>query len=182
MATPRTRKSSPNAIYFCTMSVLEWIDIFTRPVYFDLLVDSLCFCQKNKGLNLFGFVFMTNHIHLIFSTIEGHSAEVFLRDFKKWTTRAVVEEVEREPRRYIKNLLSTTIFKKRANAIQVWQPGNFSEIVGSAKFFLQKLNYVHMNPVRKGYVTRPEDWKYSSARNWIKNDHSLIRVITTELF
>jgi len=55
MATPRTHKSSPNSVYFCTLSVLEWIDIFTRPVYFDLLIDSLSFCQRNKGLNLFGF-------------------------------------------------------------------------------------------------------------------------------
>jgi len=55
-------------------------------------------------------------------------------------------------------------------------------MIESARFFLQKLNYMHLNPVRKGYVIRPEDWKYSSARNWIKDDHSVIRVITTELF
>ena len=181
MPTLRTDKEKPNAVYFCSLSVIEWIDIFTKSVYFEMLTDSLKFCQKEKGLLLYGFVFMTNHIHLIFSTKTGNSAEVFLRDFKKWTTRVIGKELENESRRYIRNLLSTTIFKKRSNTLQIWQSGNFPEMIESEKFFLQKLNYIHMNPVRKTFVVKPEDWKYSSAKNWLYNDHSVIEVITTGL-
>jgi len=182
MPTLRTHHSLPNAIYFSTVTVIEWLDIFTKPVYFQLLIDSLKFGQNNKGLRLHGFVIMTNHLHLIFSTASGYSADAFLRDFKKWTTRALGQELENEPRRYLKNLLSTTIFKKRDTALQIWQPANFSEMIESEDFFQQKLSYVHTNPVRKGYVVHPEDWRYSSARNWLKGDHSVIQVVTTGLF
>ena len=182
MPTLRTSKTLPNAIYFCTLTVIEWIDIFTNASYFNILAESLCFCVGNKGLKLYGYVFMTNHIHLIFSTERGHAAEAFLRDFKKWTTKSIVGQLENEPRRYIKNLLSTTIFKKRTNAMQIWQSSNFPEMIESEQFFLQKLNYIHMNPVRKGYVARVEDWEYSSARNWVGGDHCVIPVVTTELW
>jgi len=182
MPTLRTRNTSPNAIYFCTLSVIEWIDIFTNASYFESMAESLSFFVENKGLKLYGFVFMTNHIHLIFSTQRGHSAEAFLRDFKKWTTKSIAEQLDNEPRRYIKNLLSTTIFKKRANAIQIWQSSNFPEMIESKKLFLQKLNYIHMNPVRKGYVARAEDWQYSSAGKWIGGDHCVVPVLTTELW
>ena len=181
MPTPRLSKHFPNSIYFSTLTVIEWIDIFTKHVYFDVLIDSLKFCQKEKALMLYGHVFMTNHIHLLFSVDEESSAEVFMRDFKKWTTNAIQNELKNESRRYIKNLLDKTIFKKRQNRFQVWQANNFSEIVESKPFFKQKLEYIHWNPVKKGYVNSVEDWKYSSARNWMYEDHSVINVVLTEL-
>ncbi len=181
MAVPRIKRQLPDAVYFSTLTVIEWIDIFTKPVYTDILINSLKYCQQNKGLNLYGYVFMSNHIHLIFSTDNGHSADNFLRDFKKWTTRLINKELDNEPRRYIRNLLKTSVFKKRKNNIQIWQPNNFSEIVQSRYFFKQKLEYIHMNPIKRGYVSKPEDWVYSSARNWVCGDHSVIEVMTTEL-
>jgi REP element-mobilizing transposase RayT len=180
MPTLRTHKSSPHALYFSTITVIEWIDIFTKPVYFDILIECLRFFQEKKGLRLHGYVIMTNHVHVIFRMVEEHPAEAFLRDFKKWTTRTIAKELQNESRRFIWNLLSRTLFKKRENSVQIWQPNNYSEMVESEDFFVQKLNYVHMNPVRKGYVSRPEEWKHSSARNWLKGDHSVIHVVTGE--
>ncbi len=182
MPAPRLSKYLPNATYFCTLSVIEWIDIFTKPVYGEIMINSLLYCQKNKGLILYGYVFMTNHIHLLFSIHEGCSAEAFIRDFKKWSTTSIQKELENESRRYIKNLLNNSIFKKRINSLQIWQSNNYPEMIESIPFFKQKLEYIHANPIKRGYVSKAEDWMYSSARNWICGDHSVINIVTTELF
>lgn len=145
------------------------------------MIDSLKYCQQKKGLILYGYVIMTNHVHLLFSADESSSAEIFMRDFKKWTTSSIQKELENESRRYIKNLLGKTIFKKWQNRFQLWQANNFPEIVESRPFFRQKLEYIHLNPVKKGFVNSAEDWKYSSARNWMFGDHSVIKVVTMDL-
>lgn len=116
------------------------------------MIDSLKYCQQKKGLILYGYVIMTNHVHLLFSADESSSAEIFMRDFKKWQNR-----------------------------FQLWQANNFPEIVESRPFFRQKLEYIHLNPVKKGFVNSAEDWKYSSARNWMFGDHSMIKVVTMDL-
>jgi REP element-mobilizing transposase RayT len=64
----------------------------------------------------------------------------------------------------------------KGSDFKIWQEGSHPEAIESGEFFDQKLNYLHENPVRKGYVTRPEDWVYSSARNYYLNDHSIIRI------
>jgi REP element-mobilizing transposase RayT len=182
MPTPRISKLSPDALYFCTCTVLEWLDIFTKPIYFVLLIESLKYCQKNKGLNLYGYVLMTNHLHLIFSAQKGYKPEDILRDFKKWTTKSISGELNSDSRLYVKNLLAHSVFKKKENAMQIWQPNNYSEMIETKDFLLQKLKYIHMNPVRRGFVAESKDWKYSSARNWEIGDNSVIEVITTELW
>ncbi len=181
MPSLHTSPEKPNAIHFCTLTTIEWIDVFTKNEYFETILNSLKYCQQNKGLTLFGFVFMTNHIHLLFQVEQPYSAEIFLRDFKKWTTHELRKIVEQDNRRYIQNLLKTTIFKRNKNTFQIWQKNNYPEIIEIEKFFKQKLNYVHQNPVKKGYVEKEEEWVYSSARNWLSDDHSIIAVQTTEL-
>jgi putative transposase len=181
MPTLRINKSVPDAIYYSTLTIIEWIDIFTKPEYFECLIDSLNYCQNNKGLQLHGYVFMTNHIHLIYSVLPDHKPEDFLRDFKKWTTRKIDSLLDQESRHYIRNLLSKSFHKKEINAFQLWQTQNYSEMIETEDFFLQKLKYMHLNPVRKGYVLEARDWKYSSARNWECQDDSVIEVKKIEL-
>ncbi|MDY6851975.1 MAG: transposase [Thermodesulfobacteriota bacterium] len=137
MPTARIDKLEPRRIYFCTCTVIEWIDIFTKPVYFQILADSLRYCRRHKGLLLYGYVFMTNHIHLMFSAAHPHTPDAFLRDFKKWTTRAIAQELGNESRQYIPNLLRKTIFKNKNNQIQIWQPGNYAEGVESESFLFR---------------------------------------------
>ena len=59
---------------------------------------------------------------------------------------------------------------------KVWQDEFHPEAITSEKWFRQKMEYMHNNPVRKGFVEKPEDWKYSSARNWLCEDDSIIKV------
>jgi len=106
-----------------------------------------------------------------------------MRDFKHFTSSKIAEQLEKDNER-----LFLYVFKKAAQGrkkkqnYKIWQDEFHPEAVYSEKWFLQKLQYIHNNPVRKGFVTKPEDWKYSSARNWILDDHSVMRIDKDILF
>ena len=176
MPTPRINKDNKNKIHFLTFTTIEWIDIFTKQEYFDLIINTFKHCQKNQGLLLYGFVIMTNHIHCLVSAKENYSLEDIVASFKKFTTSQIKELLEKDNRKYLSALIKSSFAKKKNNFFQIWQRENYPEIIESEKFFLQKLNYIHNNPVKKGYVIKPEDWLYSSARNYLLNDNSVIVV------
>ena len=83
--------------YFLTMTVVNWIDIFTRPVYKHIIVDALKYNQQNKGLIIYAWCLMSNHLHLIAEAKEGHNLSDILRDFKKFTSKAIVNEISDNP-------------------------------------------------------------------------------------
>ena len=117
-----------------------------------------------------------NHIHCIISAKESYSLENIVASFKKFTTSQTKELLEKDNRKYISNLIESSYAKKKNNSFQIWQRENYPEIIELEKFFLQKLNYIHNNPVVKCYVSKSEDWLYSSARNYLLNDNSMIVV------
>lgn len=84
-------------LYFLTFTVVSWVDIFTRPVYKDLVMDSLRHCQQHKGLELYAYCLMTNHLHLIARAAEGHELSGIVRDFKKFTARALFKDITQLP-------------------------------------------------------------------------------------
>ena len=81
------------ALHYLTIQVVDWIDVFTRQKYRDIILDSLRYCQKNKGLQVFGYVIMSNHIHIIANSPEGLLSDT-LRDFKKFTARNIIENIQ----------------------------------------------------------------------------------------
>lgn len=72
--------------YFISFATVFWIDVFTRNEYFNIITDSLDYCRKNKGMIIFGYCIMTNHIHLIFRSRDGKPSEL-IRDFKGFTPK-----------------------------------------------------------------------------------------------
>ena len=100
MPTIRINKENENAFHFLTLTTIEWVNIFTKPEYFKIIVESLDYCRKKKGLMLFEYVIMTNHIHLIACAKEGHKLSQIISDFKKHTTRAILEALNIDNRKY----------------------------------------------------------------------------------
>ena len=177
MPTPRIHKEDKNKIHFLTFTTIEWIDIFTKPEYFNLIINTFKHCQKNQGLLLYGFVIMTNHIHcLVSANKESCSLEDIVASFKKFTTSQTKKLLEKDNRKYIPALIKSSYSKKKNTSFQIWQRENYPEMIESKKFFLQKINYIHNNPVAKCYIAKPEDWVYSSAKNYLLNDNSLIDI------
>ena len=155
------------ALHFVTFQIVNWIDIFTRKVYRDLVVDSLRYCQQNKGLEIFAFVIMSNHLHLLIRSKTGKLSDT-IHDFKSFTAKQILSTIETEAesrRDWMLNLFEFSAKRhKRNEKFQIWTHENHAEEIYSNKFILQKLNYIHENPVRAGIVEKAEDYLYSSAR------------------
>ncbi len=175
MSSPRILKENEKETHFLTFRVIEWINVFTEPVYFDKIINILEFCQKNKGLLLHAYVIMTNHMHVIVTAKEGNLSSV-VRDFKSYTTRELKNSLKNDNRKYIIRLIKKSFSKRKGQNFQIWHSGNWPVLIESEEFYQQKLDYIHDNPVEKQYVSQPEHWLYSSARNYYLDDDSVIKV------
>jgi len=87
----RYKIHNPEGIYFITLTVVDWIDLFIRPIYKQIIIDSLKYCINNKGLELYAYVIMSSHIHLIVSSCQDFELSETIRDFKKYTSKKLVQ-------------------------------------------------------------------------------------------
>jgi len=163
---------NPNEIHFITFAVVEWVDVFTRSCYSDLVVESLIFCQKHKGLKIYAWVIMSNHLHLIVSATEGAHLSDILRDFKKFTSKPIIKAIQenhRESRReWMLDIFKSEGQQNARNVFnQFWRQTNHPIELRSRRMKYQRLDYLHNNPVKAGIVTSPEYYKYSSAVSYI---------------
>ena len=166
--------------YFISFATVYWIDVFTRLAYFDTIIESLDFCRKQKGMEIYGYCIMPSHVHLIFRSSFGDPSGL-IRDLKGYTSRKMLKTIEENPQESRREWLLWMFEKagkKNSNVTfrQFWQQNNHPIEIWSLKVFEQKLNYIHYNPVETGFVTDPIDWKYSSARNYGNNDHTVLEI------
>lgn len=151
-----------NGCYFITPTIWNWYYIFDRHNRWQILADSIKYCQEHKNLEVYSYVFMLNHIHMI---VKSPDVSGFLRDFKQFTSRMMIKNIaENEP-----NVLE--LFKIGDNNYRFWKDDNKPKLIEDKKFAMQKVNYIHNNPVKKGYVLAPEHWAWSSA-----NPYSQIKI------
>jgi REP element-mobilizing transposase RayT len=159
-------------LYFVTFTVVNWIDVFSRNVYKDLFIESLNFCIKEKGLKVYSFCIMTNHIHMIISTEGKSKLEDIIRDLKKYTSYRIIKEIEEssiESRKEWMLWMFKRAGKKNINNTnyQFWIQDNHPIELYNNEIMDQKLEYIHNNPVEAGIVFKLEDYVYSSASNYV---------------
>ncbi len=168
--TTSYRIKDENALYFLTFSTVEWIDVFTRKRYKDIVVDSLKYCQKEKGLELFSWCLMSNHVHLVVRAREGNKLSGILRDMKKHTSQEILKAIQDEPESRKDWLLSIMkeagVANSKKQHYQLWRNDNLPIELDNPTIIDQKINYIHQNPVTEGIVEQPEDYLYSSARDY----------------
>ena len=171
-----------DAPHYITLQVVYWVDIFTRQVYRDIVVESLRYCQQNKGLEIFAFVIMSNHIHLIVRS-QNNDLSGVLRDFKKYTSKRITEAIETgtESRKAWMLRLFTHAAKRqnKEGTYQVWTHENHAIQLYSNIVIQEKVNYIHLNPVRSGIVENQDEYVYSSAKNYAGRQ-SIIDVIVID--
>ncbi len=178
--------NDPDGTYFMTTSVVGWIDVFTRPELKHVIIDSLKYCQREKGLVINAWCLMPSHLHLIGRTSKpvGQAGQVSLseimRDFKKFTSKEIVKVINRinESRKeWVLEMFSQVADGlKRVENYKVWQDGNHPELIFSADFQRQKLCYLHHNPVEAEFVDEPEYYLYSSARDYRTSQKGLLEI------
>ena len=155
---------NPDEVFFVKFAVLGWVDIFTRNEYKNIFIDDLAWCQKDKDLELFAWCIMTNHMHLITRAKKGHLLSDILRDYKKFTSKAVLKAIAENQRESRKEWLVKHFETPEGN--RFWRADNHPVELWSNAVIAEKLYYIHQNPVEEGLVFRAEDYIYSSATDY----------------
>ncbi|MEP7376024.1 MAG: transposase [Chitinophagaceae bacterium] len=172
----------PDGYYFITHTVINWVDVFTRKEYKQILLDSWKHCQQTKGLQIHAWVIMTNHIHMIISRNGETKLEDIMRDMKKYTSSQIVAAImynEQESRReWMLNIFSEAGKVNSNNKnYQFWKQDNHPMLLATDKFIAQKLSYIHENPIRAGFVQEASHWQYSSAIDYDRNKKGLVDIV-----
>ena len=171
--------------FFITITTVGWVDVFTRLNQKYVIINALQYCQTNKGLEIYAYCIMSSHIHLLCKATNGFILSDVIRDFKKFTSKKIIQTIIDEPESRREWMLDyfekACAHLKREQHYKIWQDGYHAEIVESNWFIKQKLNYIHNNPVKDKIVLLAEDYFFSSARNYARLDNDL-EVILLEIF
>ena len=158
-----------HSLHYITLQVVYWVDIFTRKTYRDIIIESLQYCQQEKRLEIYAFVIMSNHIHLVVKSEKLYLSDI-LRDFKKFTSKNIITAIESitESRRnwMLRLFIHAARRQNKKGKYQVWTHENHAIELYSNEMIQEKVDYIHLNPVRSGIVHKPEEYLYSSARNY----------------
>ncbi len=159
---------NPKGVYFVSFAVVKWLDVFTSNEYKDILIENLRYCQASKGMEIFAWCIMSNHVHLIFRSTDNIRPEILLGDFKRYTSKVLTKAIKESPSKnsFLEQFEESGRQSSNVKKYQFWQHDNKPIELWSNKVIDEKINYVHNNPVEKGLVHYPEDYVYSSARDY----------------
>lgn len=170
-------------VYFITATVVGWVDVFTRNMYRDILIDSFRFCQKNQGLQVHAWVLMPNHFHMICSFAENNDPGMVIKNIKSFTAIKIIDAIINNNRESCKNWM-LDIFEENGRMnksnfrFQFWQHENHPVLLDNAEKYDQRLNYLHENPVKAGFVHEPQDWLYGSGVDYYtSNQRGLLELV-----
>ncbi len=147
-----------------TCTVVEWLPVFTRPDAVEILLDCWRYQRENEGLRLYGYVVLENHLHFI---AQAQNLNKCVSSFKSFTARKIIDYLKiQQAEMLLKRLRFAKLAHKQDREYQFWQEGVHAELVFSEAMMREKLDYIHANPVKRGYVNLPEHWRYSSASSY----------------
>ncbi|MCD4820009.1 MAG: transposase [Candidatus Cloacimonetes bacterium] len=163
-----------DGFYFISSTIVEWIPIFTSEKYFRILIKSMKFCQIKKELKIHYYVLMDNHFHMI---VSGNNISCTISSLKRHTAFEIIDNLKQDNKYYILQQFKQQKknYKIESN-YQVWQEGFHPQLISKYEILAQKVDYIHHNPVKKGFVNEPEFWKYSSACNKDFEGNSIIKL------
>ncbi len=171
MGRSRYTITEPDKPHFLTYTVVEWLPVFTRQETVQILLDCWQY-QRQQGLRLYGYVVLENHCHVV---VQGDKLDALVARFKSYTARKIIDYLQA---RQVDPILKRLRFAKKAHkqdrAYQFWQEGCHAELILSDDMMRQKLEYIHMNPVKRGYIEKPEHWRYSSAGHYLGHGGLLV--------
>lgn len=164
-----------NYAYFVTWTVVEWLHLFDQDPYRKIVLDALSYLRTNKNTQLNAFVIMASHIHAILWPNIGINLSDVIRDFKRFTSREISREANRQNAAEYLRVFEKARSQNRAqdtSTYQVWQEGSHPEAIFTEAFARQKMDYIHMNPVKASLVETADQWQYSSARAYILGEET----------
>jgi REP element-mobilizing transposase RayT len=180
MSGDRYYITDQHATYFLTFTVVDWIDVFTRPDYKTIITDALNYRSENKGWEINAWVLMSNHLHLVVKTQPPFRMSDTLRDFKKFTSKKILEAIKQSPESRREWLLDKFSYHARisgrAKDYKLWRDDNHAIYLDNATMTRQRIDYIHENPVVAMIVANAEDYLLSSANVYAGSKQTLVRV------
>ncbi len=150
--------------HFVTCTVLHWLPLFTRQESVAIIIECLKFLQEKDNLKLYAYVILENHLHMVLSSDDLHKT---MQSFKQYTAKKLLELLKKEN---VTTILNQLAFYKKANhkekSYQVWEEGYHPKLIQDEIMMKIKVDYIHNNPVKRGYVDEAIHWRYSSARDY----------------
>ena len=169
----RYRINEPHLAHFVTSSIVAWLPVFTKAARCQILTDSLAYCREHKGLRIYGWVILDTHFHALLAAPDLSGT---LSDLKRHTAQRLLDQLESERCEWLLHQLK---FRRAAHKSeskhQIWQEGVHPQAIPSDEIMLQKLEYLHNNPVKRGLVAAPEHWRFSSAHEWCPGVETVLR-------
>jgi REP element-mobilizing transposase RayT len=166
MSGDRYTIEDQHAAYFLTFTVIDWVDVFTRPEYKNAIADSLNYCIREKGLDCYAWVLMTNHMHLVIRAKPPFRLSDVIRDMKKFTSKKIlqlIQEIPESRREWLLHKFNHAAYSTgRAENYKLWQDSNHAVLVEGERM-RERIDYTHHNPVKQLTVSRPEDYLFSRA-------------------
>lgn len=172
MSEKKEQKADPQACSYITFNTVDWVDIFVRPVYKQIIVDELNCYIVSKGLIVYAWCLMSNHLHLLARNSDPGGLARIEREFKRVTTNKILEALEDETdlrKEWMLNRFEQCSHSlKRLEKYQLWQTCSNPSFIDFKQVFKlkEKVLHIHENPVRDRIVDRPEDYVFSSARDY----------------
>ena len=164
MGISRYKVYEPTYPHFLTCTILHWLPIFTNQESVQIVIDSLKHLQKQDNMKIYAYVILENHLHLVASSNEIRKT---IQKFKSYTAYELLKLLKEKN---ATTLLKQFAFYKKAHkkhtAYQIWEEGFHPKLISSEKMMIEKINYIHQNPIKRGYVDEAEHWRYSSARDY----------------
>jgi REP element-mobilizing transposase RayT len=161
--------------YFVTWTLVEWLPLFKQTAYREVVLDSPNYLGTDKQTQLNAFVVMSTHLHAILWPKDGINLSDVTRDFKRFTSKKISKIAELESAKEFISVFKKARKENRAQDVstyQVWQEGSHPEAIFTEKFARQKMDYIHMNPVKAGIVKRADELLYSSARAYVLGEET----------
>ena len=164
MSPPKYRIHDESFPYFVTSGIMFGLPIFSNLSAAEIIIENLIFLSTEREVDIIAYVIMENHLHAIF---HGDKLSVKIGSFKSFSAREIIDLFELNGNtEWLRRLKTVKDNHKTDRNYQLWQGGFHPKQIFSDKVMVQKIEYIHNNPVKRGYVDKPEDWKYSSARDY----------------
>jgi putative transposase len=164
MGRSRYKIYEPTHPHFVTCTVLHWLPLFTRQESVDIILQCFRYLQQNDNLKLYAYVILENHIHMV---VRSNDIGKSMESFKKYTANELLKLLQKEN---VKTILDQLRFYKKAHRVdkiyQIWEEGYHPKLMQTDAMMINKINYIHQNPVKRGYVDEATHWRYSSARDY----------------
>jgi putative transposase len=167
------------SLFFVTTSIIKFIPVFNNPLFCEILVSNIKHYRERYLFEVLGYVIMPTHFHWIIEVNNtfGTVSDI-MRDIKKFSAWQIFDKLKESNGTKILNFFKESAMGIKDQERKLWNKRFDDEVIRDQKMFWTKLNYIHKNPVKAGLVLRAAEYKYSSARNYINNDHSVLEVNT----